>query len=224
MTKEERRLYLREWRKRNVDKEKAYRRKYHSENREARIAVSKARYHANKKEYHDRVAAWKKAHPEKDKFWQVQHYQNNREARIQKATEYYRNNRSVVRTKGREYSAKNKKAINAQQKRWYEKNSHIAKAGADRRRARLAGATVGDTNVIAEWQKRWKAQHSVRCYWCFTIKSPDDCVSDHIVPLAGGGSHSIDNLCICCKPCNQAKHAKPLAIWSTSIAQPALAI
>lgn len=33
-------------------------------------------------------------------------------------------------------------------------------------------------------------------------------VIDHVIPLAAGGSQSIDNLCLCCYRCNEYKGAR----------------
>jgi 5-methylcytosine-specific restriction endonuclease McrA len=36
---------------------------------------------------------------------------------------------------------------------------------------------------------------------------------DHVVPLARGGGHSIDNVVPACRPCNRSKGGKLVADW-----------
>lgn len=43
---------------------------------------------------------------------------------------------------------------------------------------------------------------------CRTCGSTKDLTVDHVIPLARGGSISIDNLQILCRKCNQKKGAK----------------
>ena len=54
---------------------------------------------------------------------------------------------------------------------------------------------------------RWTAAQEKVCHWCGV-----DCSSrfhvDHVMPLARGGLHEIENLAISCPPCNLSKQAK----------------
>jgi 5-methylcytosine-specific restriction endonuclease McrA len=45
-------------------------------------------------------------------------------------------------------------------------------------------------------------------YICQYCGSKNNLSIDHKIPLARGGSHDIDNLCIACKPCNSSKNTK----------------
>lgn len=36
---------------------------------------------------------------------------------------------------------------------------------------------------------------------------------DHVVPLAGGGAHDIENVVAACGPCNKSKRDVPLLVW-----------
>lgn len=47
-------------------------------------------------------------------------------------------------------------------------------------------------------------------FFCFYCKEPlgGDYHIDHKIPIAKGGTHSLDNLVLACMPCNQEKHAK----------------
>jgi hypothetical protein len=48
--------------------------------------------------------------------------------------------------------------------------------------------------------------HGRVCAYCGTDEG--EMHIDHIIPRSKGGDHSLDNLQVLCKPCNQAKGAK----------------
>lgn len=53
------------------------------------------------------------------------------------------------------------------------------------------------------------------CFWC---DSHTDLIHiDHIYPLAKGGEHTINNLCVSCPDCNMRKGAKDPEIWLEEI-------
>ncbi len=91
-----------------------------------------------------------------------------------------------------------------------------------RRKALLLGATVGDINVISEWERRWRSKQRARCYWCQKKKPSRQCHTDHICPLSKGGTHSVENLCISCASCNLSKSDLHLEHWNAQIQQPVL--
>jgi 5-methylcytosine-specific restriction endonuclease McrA len=49
-------------------------------------------------------------------------------------------------------------------------------------------------------------------YFCFYCKDAleADFHVDHKVPIAKGGTHSLENMVLACMPCNQEKHAKDI--------------
>jgi hypothetical protein len=49
------------------------------------------------------------------------------------------------------------------------------------------------------------------CCYCGAHGVSLEC--DHVVPVASGGTHDLDNLKTACKPCNRAKAAKSLEEW-----------
>lgn len=48
------------------------------------------------------------------------------------------------------------------------------------------------------------------CQYCGSQPPAVVLVIDHVVPVAGGGASSIDNLVTSCEPCNQGKSDRPL--------------
>lgn len=93
------------------------------------------------------------------------------------------------------------------------------KAGAQRRRAREAGAhgQFTWTQVVGLFLK-----FDRRCAYCSTpiAGQPDP---DHVVPLSRGGANSIHNILPCCKPCNSDKRDLLLDEWASDRARRGLA-
>jgi hypothetical protein len=85
-------------------------------------------------------------------------------------------------------------------------NPERERRNAKRRRAVLAGA-VGD-HTDEEWLARLD-EFDGRCAYC---DAPAD-QKDHVVSLARGGSHTIDNIVPACCGCNSSKHTQTLAEW-----------
>lgn len=59
----------------------------------------------------------------------------------------------------------------------------------------------------------------LRCPYCWTTwVSIDDLTIDHNVSVARGGSLGLENLVVCCEPCNQAKGQVTGRAWSALVA------
>lgn len=54
------------------------------------------------------------------------------------------------------------------------------------------------------------------CAYCGAGLTSATVQIDHIVPLKSGGSDEMDNLTVCCKPCNSSKGSKSLIVWLAS--------
>lgn len=54
---------------------------------------------------------------------------------------------------------------------------------------------------------------ATECPYCGRSLSHANKSLDHIVPISKGGTHSADNVLICCKTCNSAKGAKDFDEW-----------
>lgn len=86
----------------------------------------------------------------------------------------------------------------------------------------MTGSAIENTKAIAQWERSWKRRKRVRCYWCANKFTGKVCHADHIIPLASGGAHSLENLCIACSNCNRRKNAKALGDWNATITHPVL--
>ena len=93
-------------------------------------------------------------------------------------------------------------AFSARMRRYRTPESHHL--GGLRRRARKVDAE--GTFTAQEW-RLLKARYRGRCAYCG--KKPKVLTADHVVPLAGGGRHAIDNIVPACMPCNVRKGVRP---------------
>lgn len=64
--------------------------------------------------------------------------------------------------------------------------------------------------ITTEQLKEWKSLQIPICVYCGAIY---DLGIDHIVPLSKDGTHTVDNLCICCKSCNSSKYTNSILYW-----------
>ena len=70
-----------------------------------------------------------------------------------------------------------------------------------------AKAGIADRLVLAEIRELMKAAILHPCPYCQDILRPKTISLDHIVPLARGGEHKIENCQIICHICNDRKSA-----------------
>lgn len=103
----------------------------------------------------------------------------------------------------------------------------IAKMGAKEFRAKFEAAISGETNEFTPFIKgpytrplahEWAViraevfeRDNYTCGYCGARGVALEC--DHIVPVAKGGTHELENLKTACKPCNRSKAAKSLEDW-----------
>lgn len=123
-----------------------------------------------------------------------------------------------ARTRARAYYLANREICRIRKKAWYAANPGKLRAmrAAHRRtrRARKKGAR-GTVSAAAE-MKLIKAQKGL-CAACHRPFGPNF-HRDHVMPLALGGQHEINNLQLLCPPCNLSKGAKHPADWWPTIA------
>lgn len=93
-----------------------------------------------------------------------------------------------------------------------------------KRRAKKRMASIGDSKLILKWEKQWRTKKTAICYWCGRRITTKQCHADHIVPLAKGGSHCIENLCIACKTCNSHKRDLDPHEFNKTLKQPNLIV
>lgn len=144
---------------------------------------------------------------------------NNHTLRLSYGSKWRASNRNREKRRAILYRLLSPEKSRESARKYNSLNPSKARTRCAKRRAIQHGSTVGNVELIERWMKRWKSQKTVRCYWCSNVFFPNQCQSDHVIPLTRLGPHSIENLCISCKPCNQSKYNKPLSEWSQSLRQ-----
>lgn len=189
----------------NPEMEKKYQAEYRKNHKE-RLAVLKKQYRAkNRKRISDskKIVYLKNRAVmlEQHRAWNKKHYK-----------EYYLKNRDRILERHRLFYLKNRDKLLANAKQHAKENQHIAIKRHALRRLRIE-ATIESESAIADFIKLIRNSKWVYCYYCDKRIPGKKAHIDHIVPLARGGSHSPDNLCASCAPCNQTKSAKLISEW-----------
>lgn len=135
------------------------------------------------------TARWSKEHPEERRAYL---YDYNRSEKV-KEKERARYNTPADKEKARKWRHSPGARL-VRQAKYY------------RRRARLQNAASNLTKQ--EWENTLKS-YGGKCVYC----GGDGTTIDHVVPIARGGSHSVNNVVPACPTCNSSKNAKPLLLW-----------
>lgn len=79
-----------------------------------------------------------------------------------------------------------------------------------RRRASFREAGIGPV----EWSERRVfilERDGARCCYCQAEAGPFEI--DHVLPIARGGTHEVENLVVACRPCNRSKKDRTVEEW-----------
>ena len=112
----------REYYLKNKEKIREVQREYRLENREKYNEQSREYQRKNKKNYQERNKKYYEIHKEKLIEQQKQYYQENKEKQNIYQRKYYKNNKEQVQERNREYYMKNKEKLLEQQREYYRKN------------------------------------------------------------------------------------------------------
>lgn len=107
--------------------------------------------------------------------------------------------------------AKRGPLILARTKAWLKAHPEVVTARNARRRLMQKNATV-NLALIRKWMLSVKSKTYARCYYCQCRLRTDKIHFDHIIALAKGGLHSVENLCVSCRFCNQSKSDRPIRL------------
>ena len=114
---------------------------------------------------------------------------------------YYKEHREEIAARQKAYYKEHREEIAAQQKVYREEHLEQFRTYKMQHRALKAGASGRAT--VEQIQARWE-YYGNKCYIC----GKDAEATDHVKPLAKGGSNWPANLRPICKRCNNSKHAK----------------
>jgi 5-methylcytosine-specific restriction endonuclease McrA len=193
------REYLREWRLKNLARERA---------------KDRARYAANPERKRQQARAWVIANPEKarrnNQAWKAVHH----EQELARKRAYDAANREHVRALKRACYAANLEENRRQKRewakahpepgrRWDREHPEKKRATYNTRRARIKG--IGGKHSAEDMKAQYERQ-SGKCFWCKAKLGKYHV--DHVIPIAKGGSNDPSNIVISCPLCNTKKGAK----------------
>lgn len=195
--------YNREWRAKNPDKVREYRRVAYRKSSEKKLEQNKRWRTENPEKARAAQQKWKKQNPEKNaeylRKWRKEHIEEERE----RGREYSAANRTMLADKSRKYRISNSEKASAAVSKWAKEYPEKIRANSQRRRSRKRG--LESTLTAAEWQKILD-DHFHRCHYC-GVKS-DALHQEHKIPVVEGGGYTADNIVPACKGCNSSKGAK----------------
>ncbi|MGE0539757.1 MAG: HNH endonuclease [Dehalococcoidia bacterium] len=145
-------------------------------------ALSKEWYYANRA----RVKATRRARYERQR--------DQEKARREQKRDHYRVLVSV-------WVQQNRERYQELLRSWRERNPDRAREQMQRRRARKKNAPRVERisrHVITD-------RDGNTCYLCARVLDEGEIALDHVIPLIRGGSHTMDNLRVCCHDCNGRK-------------------
>lgn len=142
---------------------------------------------------------WNAANPDKRREWSRKWEAENRDRKRELERKWRDANPDKVRESSRRWEAENRDKIREKNRKWEAANPDKRKNLRHRRRANLEGY-ISDT----DW--RSLVAHYGCCLACG--RSDVALAMDHIVPIAKGGKHDIDNVQPLCQSCNSSKRTK----------------
>jgi 5-methylcytosine-specific restriction endonuclease McrA len=145
------------------------------------------------------IAKWEKANPEKVRAAGANYRKANPEKCRAKVAEWYKANLEKYRANGA---------------KWQKENPEkIAVSGSKRRAAKYANTPLNEMLTSTEWLAIL-AQADGHCAYC---GKEAKLTLDHVIPLAKGGKHAIDNVVPACLHCNASKGARTPEQWLQSL-------
>ncbi len=172
------------WRAAHPDRAHQAVRRWQRSNKERLRAADRLRYEKRK--------AWEAAHPEIAADRALK--------RKQKMRRWYEQNRERASARARAWHAAHPEKVRETAKRWATRHPEETREHTTRRRARLRRVKIGVVNRAEVF-----ARSGGRCAYCREPITPKSWHLDHVIPLARGGAHAMDNVVASCPPCNQRK-------------------
>jgi len=132
---------------------------------------------------------------------------------IQKTKQHALNNKSAIMERQRIYRQLNGEKIKNRQKKYRESTNGkiIRKNLQNKRRIKENKGDITNQQIIN------LEQNAKVCYWCNASLKNKKVHIDHYIPLSKGGEHTLSNLVVSCKSCNNKKHAKMPEEFANSI-------
>lgn len=221
-----RRAYYLAWYAAHRDEQLAYKRAYYAAHREQQLQAQKADRAAHpekRRNYRQRtrearqayMAKWEAKNAQRRRAYHQKYEADNRLERRERARAYRlvyaATHREEKRIKAREWARSNPERNRARVKAWAKANPDKANTLKIRHRALKKGASGSHT--AREWREKVASSGGV-CVYC---GKAGPLTRDHAVPLAKGGSDSIENIVPACARCNASKGTRTAAQFWTYV-------
>jgi len=188
-----------EYREKNIAREKERSAKYYSKNRDSIKEKSKNHYHQNKEAVAKVNLKWAKNNPEKVLLAKNKYYQKNKLLVIAKASEWAKNNPEKQKARSSAFRKKN-----PEMKRAHARNRRALNSRAE------GTHSADDVKNIFTKQRGLCAN----CRLNLETSGREKYHADHIMPLTLGGSNFPCNLQCLCPGCNLKKSSKDPFSWA----------
>ena len=194
---------------------------YRQENKEKLAEYYRLYYQANKDKLIECHLRYAQANKDKVAEYSRRYYQKNKEKIEKTKRKYELANKEEIARKKREYEIANRDRFAERRsrsrqrrdqahkvelvergRRWRQENPDKVREYKRNRRARKRGN--GGRVTANEWESVLD-RFNGKCAKC---GSAENIHMDHVVPLAKGGRHSVDNVQPLCATCNMRKHTK----------------
>ncbi len=102
----------------------------------------------------------------------------------------------------------------SEKEREYKKlKPHIRlRAKAKRRNQKALNVSKEDNKITETLIRKWRSNKVNWCNYCCCELTKGKFHIDHVLPLAKGGLHRFDNLCVSCAVCNRRKSSKVIGL------------
>lgn len=118
-------------------------------------------------------------------------------------------NKEAVSAERADYYRKNRKKVLRRMQRWQQENPEKVRLLTQRRKSLRAGL-FDDGSITLESVEAVFRKFDNRCAYC---GAKGELHRDHVVPVALGGPHIIENIVPACRSCNASKASSDVGVW-----------
>lgn len=194
------REWRREWRSKHPRKSRAYHRQYSRKWRAEHREYWRLKMREASRRYRERHRAILR---ERAKRYYRKEKRFKPAQRLARKRRYWLKNRGRINARTREKRRFNPGRFRAIDRARYWRNPEKRRMQSRIVRGKRTGST--DTYTGRQFHDLVK-QYNHRCAYCGIKLTPANITADHKVPLARGGTNTIENIVPACRPCNQEKN------------------